>query len=601
MRTIRVMAVAAALALAGDAAMVDRAAAQATDPSAAQYGSLPAGGQGFGGMPGMPGSGMGMMGSGQGPMPGMNSGLSAPVTPSAAVARPESWPSASPVPQAQGSRALFAPPPLPGAFPTVDQSNRLGVSISRLPPVTAARSPAATMQMPQAAPPSATVVPQVASLPAGPPPSAALPAGPPPAAASTAAIDAPLPSAVVPDQAAIATAPGDTDVVAAPVQSPVLSEAASQAYDIEGAKVIARVGGSEVIMAGEILGPINELLTARGKEIPASEVEKVRMELLRRRLDQAIQTKLILAEAQHKAGESMDGINKKLYEIFEAKEVPKAMVKLKCKTRQELDNKLREAGNSIERERRAFAERNIAQDWVRQQVKADREITHEQMLAYYLEHATEFDYPAQVRWEQLMVRFSKYPSKEEAFQAIAAAGNRILAGEAFADVARSTSDGGTSADGGAHPWTTKGSLASTAVENALFTLPVGQMSPILEDERSFHIIRVVERKDAGRTQFSEVQGNIKMAIKQTRVQDQIEQYVAKLQKGTKIWTIFDGPDAGDAIPGTQLYTPAPRDLAPAAPTTPSGPLAGPVPPAGGAAPASPPSAEVASPAGPRYR
>ncbi|HWA98242.1 MAG TPA: peptidyl-prolyl cis-trans isomerase [Pirellulales bacterium] len=378
-------------------------------------------------------------------------------------------------------------------------------------------------------------------------------------------LSAPVPTIAAPE-APLASSPfeGSTIGQTPPASAPP-SSAAGESFELEGAKIIARVG-NEVILAGDILGPINELLASKANQIPPSEMEMVRQTLLRRNLEQVIQTKLIMIEARRKVGDDgMKQIDGKLFELFEERQVPKAMAKMNCSTRHELDEKLHAVGNSIDRERRAFAERNIARDFVQQQVKANDEISHEELVAEYLDHASSYDYPARVRWEQIMVRVASFRSKADAYAAIAAAGNRVLAGEPFADVARAVSQGSTAKDGGAQPWTTRGSLASTAVDQALFSLPVGQLSPILEDDRSFHIIRVVERKEAGRTQFSEVQNEIKKTIRQQRMETQINDYVAKLQKGTKIWTIFDGPDSGSTIAGATLYTPPSATGLPATP------------------------------------
>jgi hypothetical protein len=153
-----------------------------------------------------------------------------------------------------------------------------------------------------------------------------------------------------------------------------------------------------------------------------------------------------------------------------------------------------------------------------------------------------------------MVRFSTYRSKAEAYAVIAASGNRVLAGERFSDVARSVSEGTTAKEGGGMPWTAQKSLASEPLDNALFSLPLGQLSLIIEDSKGFHIIRVVERIDAGRKGFPEVQGEIRKTIKQERVQKEVHTYVQKLQQSAKIWTIFDGPDNGQLIPGAGFYT-----------------------------------------------
>jgi parvulin-like peptidyl-prolyl isomerase len=84
----------------------------------------------------------------------------------------------------------------------------------------------------------------------------------------------------------------------------------------------------------------------------------------------------------------------------------------------------------------------------------------------------------------------------------------------FAEVARRGSHGLTAARGGQRDWTTKGSLKSAVVDEALFGLPVMRMSHILEDDDGFHIVRVIQRKDAFRTPFKDAQVEIRKQLKE---------------------------------------------------------------------------------------
>jgi parvulin-like peptidyl-prolyl isomerase len=77
------------------------------------------------------------------------------------------------------------------------------------------------------------------------------------------------------------------------------------------------------------------------------------------------------------------------------------------------------------------------------------------------------------------------------------------------------------------------------LDKAVFGLTIGSLSPILEDERGFHIIRVVERKDLTRKAFGEVQSEIKKRIKSEREGKAVDAYIAALRKKVKVWTIFD--------------------------------------------------------------
>ena len=97
-------------------------------------------------------------------------------------------------------------------------------------------------------------------------------------------------------------------------------------------------------------------------------------------------------------------------------------------------------------------------------------------------------------------------------------------------MAKAKSDGLTSKDGGAYDWTTKVALSCTAIDEALFTLQVGEMSPIIDGGPAYHIIRVLERRDAGRKPFTDVQVEIRDDLRDEHIRAGMEKYLTKLHK-----------------------------------------------------------------------
>lgn len=69
---------------------------------------------------------------------------------------------------------------------------------------------------------------------------------------------------------------------------------------------------------------------------------------------------------------------------------------------------------------------------------------------------------------------------------------------------------------------------------------MGKLSQIIEDDDGFHIIRVVQRVDAGRVPFFEAQVEIKEKIKEERRKRHLEEYIVQLREKTRVWTMFDG-------------------------------------------------------------
>ncbi len=306
-----------------------------------------------------------------------------------------------------------------------------------------------------------------------------------------------------------------------------------------GAQIVARVG-SEVILYGDVIPGINEIRQANKGKISDEQLDAQIKNLLKQRLPQHVETKLVYYDAKRTIPEeNFPRIEESLGKQFEKVEIKRLMERSESGSRRELEEKLRKMGSSIKRQKRAFMQRILAQQWIRQQAKFDEEITYDRTMAYYREHREEFEKPARARWEQLTVRYSEHPTNTAAHAEIARLGNQILEGVSFAEAARRYSDGPTAEDGGRRDWTTKGNLVCEELDRALFGLPLGKLSPIIRDKDGFHIVRVTEREQAGCTPFTEAQVDIREKIRKQRTQAELEAYVQRLKDKIPVWTIFD--------------------------------------------------------------
>lgn len=311
--------------------------------------------------------------------------------------------------------------------------------------------------------------------------------------------------------------------------------------------MLARVG-SDVILACDVTAAVNELLAQANVDIPPEQMEMQRKVLAKALLKRRIQSKLIYQDAKRAIPkENLDKIKEHLSEQYDKVVVPERLKKMGVGSRLELEDKLVKLGTSLERERSVFIEEAMAQEWARGQVKTDVEITHDQMLRYYHEHRADFEHPARARWQQLMVRKSSYPTKAQAYAALAALGNQVVRGTPFEEVAKKRSEGIAAPAGGMRDWTTKGALVSEVLDKAIFGLPPGRMSRILEDDEAFHIVRVVEREEASVTPFLEAQVKIKEELTELNHKEQQQRYLARLEQQIPVWTAFDGKSPGDGV------------------------------------------------------
>lgn len=328
----------------------------------------------------------------------------------------------------------------------------------------------------------------------------------------------------------------------------------TEVQPLKECEVIARVN-SEVILACELDWQVRLIVEqkmgpAAGQAMFASPMfAEAREGLLKSLILGRIEMALLYADFRSKAPQAdMNAIKKQLDKPFEETEVPRLIESVGVADRAELEAKLLSLGTSLHERRDDFFRTIIARQWLQQAVKINREVTHEQLVEFYQSHEADYAQPERVRWEELMVRFEKHPSKSEAYAALARLGNQAYAataaaaaGEAaFGELASRHSDGFTAADGGVYGWTSQGSLAAAVIETALFETPVGQMSPILEGPTGFHILRVIERKEAGPTPFSDVQAKIREDLYKERFDRGINEKVTELKRSARIWTVFTG-------------------------------------------------------------
>ncbi|HEV3006082.1 MAG TPA: peptidyl-prolyl cis-trans isomerase [Pirellulales bacterium] len=321
----------------------------------------------------------------------------------------------------------------------------------------------------------------------------------------------------------------------------------------ENTKLLATVG-SEVILAGDVLPTAMENLNERLKHIPKGQT--VPPEAFQQALDQAIvqqvemfvKIKLLFLQAKKKIPEDkLPEIQKKIAADLDEHMVPALMENMKCKTRQELVEKLRATNNSLERIKRITIEETIAKQWLKDHANGDDEkVTHEDMLACYRENLAKYEHLATARYEELFVKLSKYRSEAEARAALEEMGNMVHHGAPWADVAKARSDGSTAAEGGLREEIREGSHVSRVVDAAIFSLALGAMSPILadldpklKDRRGFYIIRVIERKPAWRDPFTEVQADLAEQIKKQRTAKKQEEYLKKVAAETKVWRVYE--------------------------------------------------------------
>jgi parvulin-like peptidyl-prolyl isomerase len=394
--------------------------------------------------------------------------------------------------------------------------------------------------------PSASMPPPAANI--SPPASNAFP---PPAAGM------PPVANTLPPGANVLPPAGNGSLVQPPQQAPPAAPPAGQQFPpspnfnapnmqvwLTDATTAGRIG-NQVVLIGDLYALFADTVFRNNVEIPPEQRELAFKQAQRPLLKQSIEQKLVYNDALKTIPkEALPKVEEQINEGFKKEMLPRLFKANEVSNVQELDKKMRERGSSLDFMRRTFLEQSIYGEWIRTKTKSKEDIPPSELIGYYRTHLTEYDIIAKARWEELMVEYHRFPNKAAAKSAIAQMGNAVQSGRPLAEVAKVGSHGLTAAEGGQWDWTTKDSLSTKEIDRAIFGLPVGQLSQIIETERGFHIVRVVERQDAGRKEFIDVQSDIRKQLKEAKEKKLRDDYISQLRATTPIWTMFDNEPGG---------------------------------------------------------
>jgi hypothetical protein len=306
-----------------------------------------------------------------------------------------------------------------------------------------------------------------------------------------------------------------------------------------------KIAEQRAMMIKELSEAIEELAAHSGDPDPVKGMSLRHRDFVNGLVHKEVEVKLLYEDFRKTIPkENQDAVAETVARRFEEFQLKALFERENVGNRADLETALHAKGSSLEREKLIFKEQFLSQTWLQQSVMGDKkgddeEVTHEEMLKWYQEHIKKFQSEPRVRWEELMISFARHPNHNEAFAAMAALGNRVLAGASFAEVARSSSEGPTARQGGVWDWTHKGSLSYEAMDQAIFNWPVGKLSEIIEAGDGYHIIRIIEREGLTCKSFLDVQKEIKESIKNERLEKRYKEFVEKVKAKYPIWTVFD--------------------------------------------------------------
>jgi peptidyl-prolyl cis-trans isomerase C len=330
-------------------------------------------------------------------------------------------------------------------------------------------------------------------------------------------------------------APAPAAAAAAPQAAPAVSQAAPPASQAAPPAdpplaaeqiplVVARIDGQTVTRedllarAAEARGAIAE----RGFQQPAAT-----RSFYRKVLDDIVGNKLLYADLQAKGAK------------VPAAEVDKRLAEIQGQfpSKEEFEKALAGRGFDVARLRRDLEEGMTVQRWFQNTVAPAVTVSDAEIKKFYDENPRQMEEPESVVASHLLVAVPQGASAEEKAAKRKRAEElraRIAGGEELAQVAREASDDKASGARGGDLGRVFRGQTVPQFENAAFALAPGALSTVVETPYGFHLIRVAEKKPAGKLQLEQVKERIGQALRQRAIEAKVRETVQGLAAKAKI-------------------------------------------------------------------
>lgn len=311
---------------------------------------------------------------------------------------------------------------------------------------------------------------------------------------------------------------------------------------INATQLVATVNG-EPIFAGELIGRYKAQFEVAREKLSPERFQEERLKAIHSELGPRID-RLVLTQAMKTQlkQEQIDQINAQLDSAFE-KQIEEMKANMNVSTTVELEHQLAASGESLQNLRNEFGNQQLAIEYIRSQSQAPkRDFNRDDLYTYYQTHLEEFTIPARVQWQKISIAYSKHGGKSNAFSRLDEVINALRSGRRFSDIAKEYSDDLSAEDGGFwNGWMSQNTLANKDLEQALFELPVGQISTVFEEPSQFTLVRVVKRERERLIPFAEKQDEIRQKLVKSASGDQSQVIIKELKDKAIIEVFVEEP------------------------------------------------------------
>ena len=291
--------------------------------------------------------------------------------------------------------------------------------------------------------------------------------------------------------------------------------------------VVATVGREPILHSDVIQEMLPMLQSLSAESIAPEERERRFKELFDQALEQVVEYHILHLEALKYDITIPDGaVEKSLRDVRKQYGSAEAFRKA-----------LKESGNTIgdfrERLRKQIMALSVSRS-KRSQFEQEAVVSESDIAQYYMDHQEEFNFPARYRVRRIFLQVPRDDeARDSAKIALNALREKIIAGENFEEAAKKNSNGPEAAEGGMMGWVVPGDVVEP-LSNALASLAVGEISPVLETEYGLHLLKLEEKEEAGSQSLAEARSKIEPLLRRQKGEVRYRQWMDSLRQRNNV-------------------------------------------------------------------
>lgn len=290
------------------------------------------------------------------------------------------------------------------------------------------------------------------------------------------------------------------------------------AIDPDSNKIIVITEEFEV-STGEVIQVIHTNFGPRADDLKKMESTRVK-QIIELNAEKLAEQKLVINAAEEKGISISDSQLDSLIQV-QYKQVGGEEVFL---------NYLKKKGISIEYVRKDIVNAYLMQKYMEYVLNEEAPVSEKDLEDKYRQMIQK-DRTASVQHILLMTKGKSAAEKEKIYKEVKKIHTRAKNGEDFGELAKTYSeDPGSKNKGGLYEDFERGAMVKP-FEDAAFSVPVGEISEIVETQYGYHILKVVDRKKESRT-FEEVKPDLVKQLRKTNEGQLVKNHMEKLKENS---------------------------------------------------------------------